>query len=247
MRDVIELLGVGVPRDDLGWWLHRVCARFEPGQVVAIASRHRGERLALLDAVAGRLVPAEGRVWVGHRPLARKSAPRVRLLVGDADPGARFTEGRSVFWNALAIPGVGAAALLGLLRVPSPSRRIAVRGALEAVGLGARVQDPVSALDADERARLAIARELVREPQHLVIRELDTALPPADTERILVLVRSLSRARRLTALVSVADLLPIRPLVDRIVGLADGLLVLDALAREVSEDRVALRLGGRAG
>ena len=39
------------------------------GKLVAICSADRSERMALLDAIAGRAIPEEGRVWVSGVPL----------------------------------------------------------------------------------------------------------------------------------------------------------------------------------
>jgi len=49
MPAMIELLGVGAPKPDGGWTLHRVCATFARGEVTLIVSRLPEERDALLD------------------------------------------------------------------------------------------------------------------------------------------------------------------------------------------------------
>ena len=67
---MIELLGVGAPREDGGWRLHRVCASFRRGEVTLVVSHLPEERDALLDAVAARIVPEEGRVWVDRVPVS---------------------------------------------------------------------------------------------------------------------------------------------------------------------------------
>ena len=66
---MIELLGVGAPREDGGWRLHRVCATFGRGEVTLVVSHLPEERDALLDAVVARLLPQEGRVWVARVPV----------------------------------------------------------------------------------------------------------------------------------------------------------------------------------
>src|SRR3989442_14633143 len=90
MPAMIELLGVGAPRQDGGWMLHRVCAQFRRGEVTLVVSRLPEERDALLDAVAARIVPEEGRVWVGRVPGSRDTVRRVRgagaAVAGGAPP-----------------------------------------------------------------------------------------------------------------------------------------------------------------
>jgi ABC-type cobalamin/Fe3+-siderophores transport system ATPase subunit len=175
---VIELLGVGVRGEADGWRLHRVCARWERGQLIAVVSKAPAERLALVDAVAGCLVPAEGRVWLDRVPLSRETMSAARARLGDVD-----------------------------LRI-----------------------------------ELAMARALRRRPERLVIREVDVVLGMPDAERLLSLVRTLVHADRLTAVVSVASLSLARRLADRVVVIADGLLVLDAPPDTFTQDEIAWRL-----
>lgn len=72
---MIELLGVGVRGRHGSWCVRRVTARFEGGTLVAIVGQDRDEPDAILNALAGRVVPEEGRVWIEpaaatHRWLA---------------------------------------------------------------------------------------------------------------------------------------------------------------------------------
>ena len=75
---MIELLGVGAPRGDGGWMLHRVCATFARGELTQVVSHLPQERDALLDAVVARIVPEEGRVWVARVPVSRDTLRRIR-------------------------------------------------------------------------------------------------------------------------------------------------------------------------
>ena len=101
---MIEFLGVGV-RDGGGTWLlHRVCAQFERGELTAVVTARHAEGRAFLDALTGRRIPAEGRVWVERLPLMRETASRVRGLVTEAGPEVPFTDYRSVLWNTLVTP-----------------------------------------------------------------------------------------------------------------------------------------------
>src|SRR5262245_42581234 len=81
MPAMIELLGVGTPKPDGGWTLHRVCATFARGEVTLVVSHLPEERDALLDAVVARPLPEEGRVWVAHVPVSRDTVRRIRGMV----------------------------------------------------------------------------------------------------------------------------------------------------------------------
>jgi|RhiMetdeSRZDD1v2_1073273.scaffolds.fasta_scaffold16202_3 ABC-type phosphate/phosphonate transport system ATPase subunit len=221
---MIELLGVGVPRRNGGWLLHRVCATLEAGELTTVLSADAEERRALLDAVAGRRLPHEGRVWIDRVPVMPESLGRVHRLCGGIDPADGLVPRRSVFWNALA-PASGPRALGRLLRLPRRRERDAVRGALERVELQARLDDPVSALSAFERLRLVVARALARRPHYLVVRDPDTALSADEAGALLGLLRLLARSDRLGVVVSLADGASSRGLADRVLRLHEGVLL----------------------
>src|SRR6266446_6765575 len=138
MPAMIELLGVGAPREGGGWRLHRICATFRRGEVTVVVSHLPEESDALLDAVAARILPEEGRVWIAHVPVSRATVRRIRGLVAEVDVHARPVEHRSLLWNVLVAGKSVHRALHGLLRLPRKSERLAARRALERVGLGGR-------------------------------------------------------------------------------------------------------------
>src|SRR5438552_9749096 len=165
MPAMVELLGVGASREDGGWTLRRICASFRRGEVTLVVSRLPEERDALLDAVAARIVPEEGRVWVGRVPVSRDTVRRIRSVVAEVDVHARPVEHRSLLWNVLVAGKSVHRALHGLLRLPRKSERLAARRALERVGLGGREVETASGLGPVDRARLALASALVWPPE----------------------------------------------------------------------------------
>src|SRR5215470_17284757 len=204
MPAMIELLGVGAPRQDGGWRLHRVCASFRRGEVTLVVSQLPEERDALLDAVAARFVPDEGRVWVSHVPVSRDTIRRIRGMVVEADVHTRPVEHRSLLWNVLVAGKSGHRALPGLLRLPRKSERLAARRALERVGLAGREVETASGLNPVDRARLALAGALVSAPEVLVVREVDRGFDASEAALLRALLRSLAHRDRLAVLVSSA-------------------------------------------
>jgi phosphonate transport system ATP-binding protein len=243
---MIELLGVGVPRADRGGLLHRVCVWIERGETVVIVSGDRRERVAVLDAISGRRIAEEGRVWVSRLPVLRETRGRLRAIVGEVDLARPLALRRTVLWNALARSGSGWGALFRSLRFLRPSERRAVLRALSRVGLADDVHRPVGNLDPEGRARLHLARELARAPEYLLVREIDAGLDMRTAARVLALLRDLSRQQRLAVVASATSLPLARAGADRIMAIADGLLVFDgpaALAVAVPDGR--LRLSAR--
>ncbi len=223
--------------------LHRVCAQFRRGEVTLVVSRLPEERDALLDAVAARIVPEEGRVWVGRVPVSRDTVRRIRGLVAEVDVRARPVEHRSLLWNVLVAGKSGHRALHGLLRLPRKSERQAARRALERVGLGGREVETASGLGSIDQARLALAGALVKTPEALVMREIDRGFDGAEAAVVRGLLQSLARRERLVILASAATPAAASGFADRLVAIADGLLVFDGPPADFSGERVAWRFG----
>ena len=240
---MIELLGIGSPRADGGWKLHRVCASFRRGETTLVISHRPEERDALLDAVAARLLPEEGRVWISHVPVSRDTIRRIRGMVVDVDIHARPVEQRSLLWNVLVAGRSGAETLHGLLRLPRRSERLAARRALERVGLGGREVSTASGLSALDCARLALASALVRTPEALLVREIDRGFTGSDASTLRDLIHSLAHRDRLAVLATAAPPAAASGFADRLVAIADGLLVFDGAPADFNGQPVAWRFG----
>ena len=221
---MIELLGVGVQDEQKAWRLRKVCARFHRGTLSAVVAGSSAEGAALLDALSGRRIPEEGRVWVTRVPLMRETRGRIRALVGEATSTAVFVTHRSVLWNTCVTRGT---VLAGLLRLPHRGQEQAALSALAAVGLARRAGDPLVALPPGDRLRVAVARTLVRRPAALVLRGVDAALAPDDAASVLGMLGPLVRSHRLIAVVSLASIELARMHADRVLVLAAGALVPD--------------------
>jgi phosphonate transport system ATP-binding protein len=239
---VIELFGVGAKRQDGGWLLHRVCARFHDGEIIVVVSRRPEERLALLDALTARIVPEEGRVWVSRHPVARETVRRIRALVADVDLHACPVGQRSLLWNVLT-GRPGYAALSGLLRLPRKSERQSAHRALERVGLGGRPTESAGGLGAMDRARLALAVALAQRPEIIVVREVDAGFDPTEAETVRGLLRSVASSDGVALVVSAGAPAFACGFADRLVAIAHGRLIFEGSPADFDDDTVARRFG----
>jgi len=218
---MIELIGVGVPRSGGGWLLRELSTIFESGTLVAVGASTTAERLAVLDVVAGVRIPVEGRAWIDRQPLMPETVRKLRRAIGDVDPAVGLREHRSIGWNVM-VPGSPRRALGALLRLPRPGPRKAAAAALAAVRLAGRFADPATVLSGADRVRVLLARALAHGQRHLLVRELDGAVPAYDVRPLLTLLASLSHRPGHVAIVTLADPSLAIGLADRILVLANG-------------------------
>jgi iron complex transport system ATP-binding protein len=226
---MIEILGAGVPRGRDGWLLHRICTQIESSALTVVLSDHADERAAFLDVISGKHVPDEGRVWVDHLPLMKDTRHRVRARVADVDPARSFDESRSVYWNlARRPPRLG-----GLIRMPRTRDRAQIARVLETVGLAPLTQEPVRNLDDVQRLRLVLATGLLSAPGYVAVRDLG-AMKPADTVAAAADLKRLTGLAPVGVVAAASRLDPFVTVADRVLRLADGLLVYDGPPRGVS-------------
>jgi biotin transport system ATP-binding protein len=108
-----------------------------------------------------------------------------------------------------------------------------VEAALDAVNMAGRETDRIASLSGGERERVAIAGALAMEPDHLVLDEPFTGLDEPARRSVVERLRALRREG--TGVVVVThDLRDVFGVADRVVGLADGRVAVDAPPAEAA-------------
>jgi molybdate transport system ATP-binding protein len=219
---VIELLGVGVPREGGGWLLHRVCARIDPLALTAVVATDDPQRQALLDVISGRRLADEGRVWVDGAAITRRTRGRVASRMGWVDLDAPLAENRTALYNVLR----SEQSLYRLLSMPAPGRRAAARRALAAVRLDALASSAAKDLGPGARIRLRLALALVDQPRY-VLTEMASRDRVDLPDEARIHLRRLADTARVAVVVATVAADPIVRLADRVLAIAGGLLVHD--------------------
>jgi ABC-type cobalamin/Fe3+-siderophores transport system ATPase subunit len=210
---MIELLGIGMPGTDGRWLFRALSARIERAELIAVVSPDREARLALLDAVAGRRIPSEGRVWINGQPLTKQTRTRWRSRVADIDVDDPRCER----------PVSPIAALPGCSRVGAWWRRLT---GSRLVGTGAwadgETRSPGRPGASARRAaqhRALVAQAVVSGPEALVVREVEDDFAPDDATGVRAALRDLVARRRLTVVVSAADTAVVTTYADRVLAI----------------------------
>jgi phosphonate transport system ATP-binding protein len=224
---MVDLLGIGVPSRHGGWLLHRLSARLETGQLTAVVSREPRAKTALLDAVSGRLVPAEGRAWIRGLPVAHETLGLVRKRVAEVDLRRRLVDERSVLCNVLSPASRRLDMARTWWRAASASWRREGLRALQSVGLDALAESPFRGLDRCARRRVLVARALMSGAEVLVVHDVDDGLSLSDAADVVGVLRTLARARQLTVLASLTDPVLLQMFAQRVLALEAGRLVFD--------------------
>jgi ABC-type cobalamin/Fe3+-siderophores transport system ATPase subunit len=205
-----------------------VSLEVHPGEVVAVLAQRAQGKTSLLRVAAGMERPSRGSVsfdgedmWRSPDAHARRARRRRRtrplsapiVLVRPTAPEVDVPVGEGI-----ALPLTGA-------HGGRVARELAEQ-ALEEVGAKECAQRRWGDLSDGERARVAIAQGISRNPRVMLVDDLMATLGLGDTEDVAMLLHSLAAVRGLGVLVGVGDAGATR-WSDRVATLAGGALMLE--------------------
>ena len=201
------------------------------GELLVVAGANGSGKTTLVRTFNGLVTPDAGRVSVNGTPV------EADLVAARAAVGMVFQQPRDQFVSATVGGDVAfGPENLGLAR-DEVDRRVA--DALAAVNMTGRESDRIAALSGGERERVAVAGALAMEPSHLVCDEPFTGLDEPARQAVLDRLCALHEAG--TGIVVVThDLRDVIGLADRVVGLADGRIVVDGPPETIAADLAAL-------
>jgi biotin transport system ATP-binding protein len=216
------------------------------GEFLVLAGANGSGKTTLVRTFNGLVTPDSGTVAVNGTPVEND------LVAARTAVGMVFQDPR----DQLIAATVGADVAFGPenlgLSHDEIDRRVAA--ALDAVNMAGRGDDRIASLSGGERERVAIAGALAMEPDHLVLDEPFTGLDEPARRSVVESLRERHGAG--TGVVVVThDLRDVLDLADRVVGLADGRVAVDAAPEAAVADLPGLDVrvpgsapaGGRGG
>ncbi|MFV9504391.1 MAG: ABC transporter ATP-binding protein [Oscillochloridaceae bacterium umkhey_bin13] len=199
--------------------LDQVSVTINQGEMVAIMGPSGSGKSTLMTMIGLLDTPTSGRYVLDGEDVSNLS---------------RFEQARVrnrklgfVFQNFNLLPRLSALQNVELPlvygRVDKRERRAKARAALEAVGLGHKIDNLPTTLSGGQKQRVAIARALVHNPPMILADEPTGALDTRTGAEIMALFRDLNREQGRTIVIVTHDP-EIGRHMDRVIGLRDGRL-----------------------
>jgi len=211
-----------------------------PGQVVALIGHNGAGKSTLLRALAGAEVPDEGTISVDGRTVHFQSP------IDAAAAGIACVYQELSLVNELTIAEnlfLGAEKVRHLLL----DRRAMNRRADELLAefhIPASATDLVARLPVSQRQLLEVVRAINRDTRYLLLDEPTTALEREQVNELLDVIRRLVSERGIGVLFINHKLNEVYAIADRIVGLANGEIVLSGDASTVTAEQVVEAIVG---
>jgi phosphonate transport system ATP-binding protein len=203
-------------------------------EFVALLGSSGAGKTTLLRCVAGLLKPDHGTVTVAGADVSElrgRTRRRVAVIFQQFNLVARI----SALDNVLAGRLGHVPAWRGITRRFERSDTVLALQCLERVGLLPQAAQRADTLSGGQQQRVAIARALAQQPDIIVADEPVASLDPSNGAGILALLRGICREEGVSVLCSLHQVHLARQFADRLVGLADGHVVLNVAATEFSD------------
>ncbi|HEX7877940.1 MAG TPA: ABC transporter ATP-binding protein [Candidatus Eisenbacteria bacterium] len=173
------------------------------GSFLGIVGPNGAGKSTLLHLLSGALVPSSGSVTLDGRPLAamkRRDIARRIAVVPQSEPhGFPYRVSEIVMMGRTPW-------LTGLLSTETAKDHVAVRKAMDAVGVSDLACRPTGQLSGGERQMVLVARALAQEPSILLLDEPTASLDLAHQQQIFRLLTRLNAEHGLTVVVVTHDL-----------------------------------------
>ena len=219
--------------------------QLQAGDRVALLGRSGAGKSSLLAVINGSLRPESGLVRFKGVPLpslTRRQQAEIGTLWQDLRLIDELSIGQNVNAGALARHRLGWALANLLFRIGSESSRHCLRqaGLEEALLVDAALDRPVRQLSGGQRQRVALARLFRQQPALMLADEPLASLDPAIAAEVLDRLLACDLDGDLCSGAEAVVVSLHRPELidrfDRVLGLRDGALVIDAPAASVSAD-----------
>jgi len=218
----------------------------ERGSFVGIIGRSGAGKSTLLRMINRLIDPSEGRIIFDGRDVTALKGRELRVwraraamifqqfnLVGRLDVLTNVLMGRLAevpTWQAV-------------LRLWSNEDRVLALSALELFEIGALAAQRAEQLSGGQQQRVAIARAMVQQPDIILADEPVASLDPRTTRIVMDSLARINRHYGITVLCNLHSLDLARGYCDRLIGMAGGRVVFDAVPAALTDD-VARELYG---
>lgn len=228
--------------------LDRVDLEVPAGQMLAILGLSGSGKSTLLRTLNGLVAPTSGTVQVlgcdvgdAHGAQMRGLRRQVGFIFQQFGLVGRLTVIENVLSGAL---GRMRFPRFGVLSYPRALRLEALTH-LERVGLDDRAFQRSDTLSGGQMQRAAIARTLMQRPVLLLADEPVASLDPETSAAVMELLLRICQEEHLTVIASLHQVELARGWADRMVGLRDGRIVMDARPQDVTSEAVMEIYRGR--
>jgi phosphonate transport system ATP-binding protein len=210
--------------------LKSISLSVDRGEIVGVVGRSGAGKSTLLRCINGLERATAGSIFLDGENICRMSAAELRQTqsqIGFIWQEYNLVERLSVLTNVLcgrlaSCPGFSS----NLFYFDRPQREIAVRS-LERVNMLHRANQRADKLSGGEKQRVAIARAVAQQPKVILADEPVASLDPELAVQVMDDLARVARDEGVPTLINIHAIELARAFCDRIIGIAQGVVVFD--------------------
>lgn len=213
------------------------------GEFIALLGSSGAGKTTLFRCIAGLVKPDNGNVRLAgslRSKLQRRDRRRIAVVFQQHNLVKRL----SALCNVLAGHLCNIPSWRGMLRQFTSAEILWALECLDRVGLLDKAHQRADRLSGGQQQRVAIARAICQRPEVIIADEPVASLDPMTSASIMLLLQELCRMERVSVVCSLHQTDLACAYADRIVGLANGGVVIDIAANAFDAEAAARLYGG---
>ena len=227
--------------------LENISFSVEQGEFISVIGKSGAGKTTLFRMLNGMIKPTTGSIIIDNQDFAKlkgKKKKDIQKTIGTIYQDFCLVDTLTCFDNVLNGALAERNAFQALFGIFSKEQKKYAEKQLEAVGLSEKMYSYAGKLSGGQKQRVAIARALMSKPDIILADEPVASLDPYSAEQITDILVQLNKQYNMTVIMNSHSVELALKKSDRIIGIADGKLVLDKKSPEVTNEDIRFVYGG---
>jgi len=208
------------------------------GEFVVLLGPSGSGKTTLIRSISGLVRPNDGIIKFKGKTIFDENYSHLKKNLGVVFQDFNLVENLSSLNNVLSGLLFSSNIFLSMFYLFNKNQKLHALEALNKVGLLNKAYSRVSTLSGGQKQRVGIARAIVKRPTLLLADEPVASLDPVISATIMKLLRDLAKELGITVVCSLHQVDLALEFSDRIIGLADGKIVIDAQTKNIDQLKI---------
>ncbi len=217
------------------------------GEFISVIGKSGAGKTTLFRMLNGMLKPTTGSIIIDNQDFTKlkgRAKRNIQKRIGTIYQDFCLADTLTCLDNVLNGALADRNAFQALFGIFTKEQREYAAEQLEAVGLSEKMYSYAGKLSGGQKQRVAIARALMPKPAIILADEPVASLDPYSAEQITDILVQLNKQLNITVIMNSHSVELALKKSDRIIGIADGRLILDKKSSEVTNEDIRFVYGG---
>ena len=242
---LLELHEITKTFDDGTVALNSVDLKVNKGDFVVFLGPSGSGKTTLIRCISGLVKPDTGTIKLKGKQILDTNNGHLKDQLGIVFQDFNLVENLSSLNNVLCGLLFSSNKFLSMFYLFNKKQKLQALDCLNRVGLLDKSHSRVSTLSGGQKQRVGIARAIVKKPGLLLADEPVASLDPVISSTIMKLLRDLSKEFGITVVCSLHQVDLALKFSDRIIGLANGKIVIDAQTESINQVKIQEMYSGQ--